>query len=84
MCLFNTHEVKLFAMETLLQNGIPHVNTKKLLMPDVFCTAKIGELGQLYWNNTATMKQGNTTIDCEYDISPEYVYYNSITINPNT
>ena len=83
MFRFSRNEVKLFAMETLLKNGIPHVNTEKLLLPDVFCKAKIGELGQLYWNNVATMKQGNTTIACEYDISPEYVYYNSINIKPN-
>jgi hypothetical protein len=41
-------------------------------------TAKIGEMGQILWDNAAEMKDENGNLFlCDYDISAEYAYYNS-------
>ena len=82
VCEFNNGEVKKINMEHILKNNTANVNTQKLLTPDFFVTVALGELGQLYWNNTAKMKdaQGNYFV-CEYDVSPEFIYFNSVSID---
>ena len=37
------------------------------------------QFGQLYWNNAAKLMDYNgKAIDCEFDLSPEFVYHNSV------
>jgi len=55
---------------------------KKLIDNDTYKTAKIGSFGEIYWENVGEMKNyDGTIIACEYDISPEFAYYNSTKIS---
>ena len=52
--------------------------TQKILSPVVFKKALIGSFGEITWQGEGEMKdlQGKI-LSCEYDISPEFAYYNS-------
>ena len=82
VCELNNGEVKKINMEQILKNNSSNIDSQKLLTPDFFVSVELGELGQLFWKNAAKMKdeKGNYFI-CEFDVSPEYFYFNSISIN---
>lgn len=78
VCLFNNGELRKLTVEPAFFSKVSKSVNETIFSKNIFSTVKIGELGQLYWKNAATMKdeKGNP-IPCEYDISPEFVYHNS-------
>ncbi|MCX6350280.1 MAG: DUF2442 domain-containing protein [Bacteroidetes bacterium] len=75
---FNNGEIRRLDMETYLGKQNQHVIKEKIMNADFFKQVKIGELGQILWQDAAWMEDENgNTILCEFDISPEFVYYNS-------
>jgi hypothetical protein len=75
-CVFNTGEERMFDLKKALSIEDPFV--KKILRPEVFEKVKIGEFGQLYWQNIGEIRELNDTVSpCDYDISPEFVYAHS-------
>jgi GR25 family glycosyltransferase involved in LPS biosynthesis len=51
---------------------------KKLADPEVFKEAKIGQFGEIYWENIGEIKELDGSVSlCEFDVSPEFVFYNS-------
>ena len=82
ICQFNTGEIKKIRVDEVLskQKNVSYLNN--VIKEPVFSKVKIGELGQLYWENTAEMKDENgKSFACEYDMSAEFVYYNAMKIN---
>ena len=78
ICKFTNGEVRKLEIDKILEAKKEDLYVKKILMPVVFNSVKIGELGQLYWDNVAQIKDENGILrPCEYDMSPEFVYYNS-------
>ena len=76
---FNNGEVKKLFVEPILKNESNQLIAEKILKADFFKQVKIGDLGQIYWQNAAFMKDENgNTISCEYDMSPEFIYHNSV------
>jgi hypothetical protein len=43
---------------------------------EIFASASIGELGEIYWKNLITLKNKHW----DYDISPEFIFQNGETI----
>ncbi len=81
ICKFNNGEVKRLQCEIFLQSESNKIYTEKILNEAVFSTAKIGALGQVYWDNVAEMKDENgVSMVCEYDLSPEFVYGASVNV----
>ena len=81
ICTFTNGEVRKLEIDKILEAKKEDLYVKKILTPIVFNSVKIGELGQLYWENIAQMKDENGNFKpCEYDMSPEFVYYNSNSI----
>ena len=80
ICKFNNDEVKKFNLNEALIEKKDSRFVKNIEREDVFSQVKIGELGQLYWEGAAEMKdeKGNTFV-CEYDMSPEFIYHHSTT-----
>jgi hypothetical protein len=79
LCSFNNGELRQLDLESVLSTEDKYV--QKILTPDVFSKVKIGEFGQIYWENIAEIKDLNgKSIPCEYDLSPEFVYYNSVSM----
>lgn len=76
VCKFNNGEVKRLDVDKVLPSD--DVFAQKILDQSIFSSVRIGNLGQLYWENVAVMEDemGNI-IPCEYDLSPEFVYHNS-------
>ncbi len=78
LCFFENGELRLFDV----QNSIKDRYIDIIISDDkILKSAQIGEFGEIYWSNMGeiTDLEGNI-ISCEYDISPEFVYENSITI----
>lgn len=76
ICKFNTGEIKVLEMDKVLSTTDKY--SKQILDPTKIKLVKIGEFGQLYWENMAEMRDiDGKMIPCEYDLSPEFVYANS-------
>jgi hypothetical protein len=84
VCLFNNGELRKLIVEPMLFVKINKTSADALFDKNIFNSVKIGEMGQLYWENIATMKdeKGNL-IPCEYDLSPEFVYHHSKVVKQN-
>lgn len=76
--LFNNGEQKTIDFKPIIDNNYNDIFIKKLLNINQFKQAKVGTLGEIYWENMATMKDTNgSIITCNYDCSPEFIYMNS-------
>lgn len=75
---FENNELKTLNIKALDFSSYSKSIIDKLFEKNVFEKVKIGALGQIYWENVATMQDyDGKTIPCEFDISPEYVYLTS-------
>jgi hypothetical protein len=75
---FENGEIKKLVVDQFL-NGQDSFSVERILNPSHFIKAQIGSLGQLYWPEAAHMKDINgDMILCEYDMSPEFIYNNSV------
>ena len=76
LCVFNTGETRILDITLSLDSTYKLV--KKLANQDVFKNAKIGQFGEIYWEEIGEMRELDGSItSCVYDISPEFVFYNS-------
>ncbi len=78
LCFFENGEQRLFNV----QNSIKDRYIGAIISDDkILKSAQIGQFGEIYWSNMGEIKdlEGNV-IRCEYDISPEFVYENSVII----
>jgi hypothetical protein len=76
LCYFNSNERRILDLKNVLDPNNRFVN--KILNPIDFGQAKVGEFGEIKWDNMGEIKEldGSLTL-CEYDISPELAYYKS-------
>ena len=75
VCRFSSGIKKKLNIEPLIKAHAGMI-TKDLFDFSIFSQVNIGDFGQLYWSDAATMKDENgALIPCEYDISSEYVYH---------
>ena len=75
-CVFNTGEVRIFNLQKSLDKNNRFV--RKVLSLEVFEKVKLGDFGELYWDEIGEIKELNGSISsCNYDISPEFVYAHS-------
>ncbi len=78
VCKFNTGEIREINLENLILESNSLVNKEKLLDPAFFNKAAIGNFGELFWENAAYIRDlKGEMISCEFDLSPEFVYFNS-------
>jgi hypothetical protein len=79
ICKFSDASKRKLYIEPLFANKTNTYSAQQVLNQQNFIKAKIGDLGQLYWNNAAQIIDYNgKAIDCEFDISPEFVFYSSV------
>lgn len=77
LCKFNTGEVKSLNVLPIIENHKNIKGVEKLLDNSIFKTAQIGQFGEIYWPKLITSSHNNEEVVWNYDISPEYAYYNS-------
>ena len=81
VCKFNNGEIRKLDVEKNFADKIEDAYVHNILTKAVFGSVKIGEIGQLYWENAAQMRDlDGKLVLCEYDMSPEFVYHNSTRI----
>ena len=77
LCVFNTNERRILDIQKVLDPE--HRLVKKVLNPATFHQAKVGEYGEILWENAGEIRELDGSISpCEYDISPEFAYHHSV------
>ncbi len=78
LCFFENGELRLFNVRDSIQDRYIDIITSD---NKIFKSAQIGKFGEIYWADMGEIRdlKGNVIL-CEYDISPEFVYENSIAI----
>ena len=77
LCVFNTNERRILDIQKVLDPE--HRLVKKVLHPARFHQAKVGEFGEILWENAGEIRELDGSISpCEYDISPEFAYHHSV------
>ena len=83
LCYFNTGEKRMLNLKKILDPQQKYA--KKVFDDNVFYRAKVGDFGEIYWDNLAEIKDlDGKYISCVYDISPELIYSNSIPVKEYT
>lgn len=77
-CLLNNGMYKKLMILPLIENHSHLDGVESLKNEQVFLNAEIGELGEIRWKNIVKTKDGTAPLD--YDISPEFVFHNGITV----
>ena len=73
-CFFNNGEERLLDVPAILKDKY----AKKIMNEHIFKKAKVGDLGEIYWEGIGEIKQLDGSLTpCNYDMSPEFVYINS-------
>ena len=79
ICQFSDTSKRKLYIEPLFASNTNSYSAKRVLNKQNFMKAKLGPFGQLYWNNAAQIMDCNgKAIDCEFDLSPEFIFYNSV------
>ncbi|MCP9755234.1 DUF2442 domain-containing protein [Lacihabitans sp. CCS-44] len=74
---FNDGQIKKLDVFPIIQNHIHLKGVENLLNVSVFNKAQLGVFGEIYWPKIVKSK-ANDMMD--YDISPEYFYYNGVVV----
>lgn len=77
VCLFTNGIKKKLEVLPLLQNHAHLQGIDQLKDKAVFNKVAVGEMGEVFWENIITSK---TNEKWNYDISPDYIFHNGITI----
>lgn len=78
LCIFNNGISKIIHVLPLLQNHKHLPGIEKLKEVNTFAKARIGLFGEIIWDNIIEFKNGNENEIWDYDISPEFVFYNGV------
>ena len=78
LCIFNNGVSKTIHVLPLLQNHKHLPGIEKLQEAKAFSKARVGLFGEIIWHNIIEMKNGNEKEMWDYDISPEFVFYNGV------
>lgn len=79
-CEFDNGEFRELDITTFMDKNGKY--SKKVYDKAVFSTVKLGEFGQLYWEDIAEMKTlDGEIIPVEYDICPDFAYIHSVALS---
>ena len=75
ICRFENDETRILKLATTIKD---EQMGKILSNEELFKTAKLGEFGEIYWANMGEITELDGQVKaCDYDISPEFAYYNA-------
>ena len=78
LCEMNNGAKRKIEILPLLINHKHLKSIEKLKIKSVFNQVSIGLMGELYWKNIIISKSAEIL---NYDISPEFIYYNGVPID---
>jgi len=74
LCHFTNGEKRVLDLASSLNDKY----SKKIFSENQFNKVKLGSLGEIYWEGIGEIRGLNGEIEpCNYDISPEFAYFNS-------
>jgi hypothetical protein len=77
VCNMNNGVKKRLEILPLIENQKKFKGIELLKEKEIFESAGIGEMGEIFWKNLITIKNEHWN----YDISPEFIFYNGSTVN---
>ena len=79
-CTFNNGLSKIIHVLPLLETQKHQTGIEKLTIESNFSKARIGIFGEIIWDDIIETKNGSTREIWDYDISPEFVFHNGVSI----
>lgn len=76
-CTFNNGISKKLDVYPLIQNHKNLAGIEQLLEVPIFKNVRIGEMGELVWDNIIKTEYNGETMLMNYDISPEFAFSNA-------
>jgi len=76
--MFNNGISKKLDIYSIIENHKALIGIEKLLEKQVFNKVRIGEMGELVWDSIIQSEFNGETSLLDYDISPEFAYFNAI------
>ena len=77
ICKFNSGAIKKLAVLPIIEHHMHLNGVANLLDEDVFKNAKIGQFGEIVWEEIVKTEHNGQIFCWDYDISPEFAYQNS-------
>jgi len=77
VCELNNGILKKLDVLPLIENHSNFIGIDQLKNKSIFESVAIGEMGEIYWENIITFSNNEKW---NYDISPEFIFHNGITI----
>jgi hypothetical protein len=74
---FNDGQIKKLDIYPIIQNQIHLKGVESLLNESIFNKAQLGDFGEIFWSNIVESKDKQLM---DYDISPEYFYFNGVVV----
>ena len=77
VCRFNNTAVKKLDILPLIENHKNLQGIEQLLESQIFKKVRIGEMGQIVWDNIIKTNYNGEQMIWDYDISPEFAFENA-------
>ena len=78
LCTFNNGITKAIDIRPLMEKHKHLSGIEKLKEKNVFSNARIGIFGEIVWDKIILLSDSGKEEMWDYDISPEFVFYNGI------
>lgn len=76
-CKFNSGAIKKLNVLPIIEHHKHLTGVESLLNEEIFKNVRIGEFGEIYWENIVKTEYDGQILCWNYDISPEFAYQNS-------
>lgn len=76
-CKFNSGAIKILNVLPIIEHHKHLKGVESLLDEKIFENVKIGEFGEIYWENIVKTEYDGHVLYWNYDISPEFAYLNA-------
>jgi len=77
-CRFNSGAIRKLNVLPIIEHHKHLTGVESLLNEEIFANVRIGEFGEIYWENIVKTEYDGQVLFWDYDISPEFAYQNSI------
>jgi len=81
ICKFNNGAVRLLDVLPIINQQLHHEGVSDLLNEKNFANVEIGEFGEITWRKIVKSTKDGEIEYWDYDISPEFAFYNSVEFN---
>ncbi len=77
ICKFNSGAIKKLDVLPIIEKHRYLTGVESLLNEEIFKNVRIGEFGEIYWEDIVKTEHEGQILCWNYDISPEFAYQNA-------